>query len=185
MPWAVLVFMLMPFGLEGFALTPMFWGIEVVLKTAQLVSQWPGAAITLPAMSTEALLSVTCGLLWLCLWRSRWGLFGTVGIAAGLATLLLYRAPDILVDGDAKLMAVRLVNGQYAVTSLRQKKYTREVWLRRIGHSGPPVPWPKKKIQEIINFLVMARAVFTGLNSMSYLWRFIQVLCSKIAIQPR
>jgi competence protein ComEC len=145
MPWAVLVFILMPFGLEGFALTPMFWGIEVVLKTAQFVSQWPGAAITLPAMSTEALLSVTCGLLWLCLWRSRWRLFGTVGIAAGLATLLLYRAPDILVDGDAKLMAVRLVNGQYAVTSLRRKKYTREVWLRRIGHSGPPVPWPKKK----------------------------------------
>jgi competence protein ComEC len=95
-------------------------------------------------MSTEALLSVAFGLLWLCIWRSRWRLLGNVGITAGLATLLFYQASDILVDREAKLMAVRLASGQYAVTSLRQKKYTREVWLRRIGHRGPPVRWPKK-----------------------------------------
>ena len=144
MPWAVVGFLLMPFGLESLALTPMMWGVHIVIETAQTIAQWPGAAISLPTMSTAALLSIAVGLLWLCLWRTRWRFFGGIGMAAGLATLMFYRAPDILVDGEANLMAVRLVNGQYAVTSLRRKKYTREIWLRRIGHDGPPVRWPKK-----------------------------------------
>ena len=144
MPWAVISFLLMPFGLEHLALTPMLWGVQAVIDAAQTVADWPSAAISLPAMSTEAMAVIALGLVWLCLWRSRWRLFGCAGIAAGLATLLFFRAPDILIDGEGKLMAVRLVNGQYAVTSLRRKKYTREVWLRRIGHSGPTVKWPKK-----------------------------------------
>lgn len=144
MPWAVISFLLMPLGGEAFGLVPMLWGVDVVLRVAQTVSAWPGAAITLPAMSTGAILAVSFGLLWLCLWRSPWRYFGSFGIAAGLLTLLIVRPPDILVDREAKLMAVRLLNGQYALTTLRSKKYTREVWLRRIGDSRPPVRWPRQ-----------------------------------------
>ena len=37
MPWAVISFLLMPFGLELLALTPMLWGVQAVIDTAQTV----------------------------------------------------------------------------------------------------------------------------------------------------
>jgi competence protein ComEC len=62
-----------------------------------------------------------------------------------MATLLFFEPPDILIDGEGKLTAVRLASGQYAVTSLRRSAFTREVWMRRIGHDGAPLAWPSKE----------------------------------------
>ncbi|MEQ8165261.1 MAG: ComEC/Rec2 family competence protein, partial [Alphaproteobacteria bacterium] len=144
MPWAVAAFLLMPFGLESLALTPMLWGIGVMTGAAQAVAHWPGAAVVLPAMPTSALVIVGLGLMWLCLWRRSWRYGGGAAVAAGMATLLFFKPPDILIDGEGKLTAVRLASGQYTVTSLRRAKFTREVWMRRIGHEGGPLAWPAK-----------------------------------------
>ncbi|MEX2450715.1 MAG: ComEC/Rec2 family competence protein [Rhodospirillales bacterium] len=148
MPWAVIAFLLMPFGLEELALTPMRWGIGVMTGAADTVAGWPGAAVVLPAMSTPALIAVALGLMWLCLWRRRWRLWGGAAVATGMATLLFFKPPDILIDGEGKLTAVRLASGQYAVTSLRRSVFTREVWMRRIGHDGAPLAWPKQGSQQ-------------------------------------
>jgi competence protein ComEC len=50
MPWAVVAFALMPFGLESLALAPMGWGVGVMTAAADTVSSWPGAVTLLPAM---------------------------------------------------------------------------------------------------------------------------------------
>ena len=41
---------------------------------------------------------------------------GSAGIAVGLISIVLVRPPDITVDGQAKLMAVRTARGGMAVS---------------------------------------------------------------------
>ena len=83
MPWAMLAYVLMPFGLERLALVPMGTGIDLVLGVAHTVAAWPGAVWLLPPMPTVGLVLVALGGLWLCLWRRAWRLAGIAGIAMG------------------------------------------------------------------------------------------------------
>ncbi len=142
MPWAVTAFLLMPFGLEALALAPMGWGVKLVIAVAETVSSWPGAVTLVPSMPTYGLAAIALGGLWLCLWRRRWRLLGVAGIAAGMATLAVVRPPDVLIDGEARLMAVRTVDGAMAVSSLRRAKFERETWLRRVGQEEAEAVWP-------------------------------------------
>lgn len=143
MPWAVAAFVLMPLGLEGIALTPMGWGVEVIIRVATGVSSWPGAVSVLPSMPTWGLAVVVLGGLWLCLWRRPWRLWGCIGVAAGLGAILLVRPPDILVDGRGKLLAVRSSDGGFSVSSLRSASFNRDSWMRRAGQDEEPSRWPR------------------------------------------
>jgi competence protein ComEC len=142
MPWAVVAFLLMPFGLEGLALAPMGWGVDLVNAVAREVAAWPGAVALLPAMPTWGLALVAIGGLWLCLWRRRWRLIGLGAVAAGMLSIALVRPPDILVDAGG-LIAVRGGDSTLAVSSLRAGRFTREVWLRQAGLEADALEaWP-------------------------------------------
>jgi competence protein ComEC len=142
MPWAVAACLLMPFGLEALALIPMGWGIEGVIWIAQTVAGWPGAVLLLPAMPLAGLILVTLGGLWLCLWRRPWRYWGAVGIAAGMASMLLTQTPDILVAEDGKLLAVKAADGQLVLNTQRDSLAS-ETWLRRAGQ-GESDRWPRQ-----------------------------------------
>lgn len=142
MPWAVLAFLLMPFGLEGLALAPMGWGVALVNAVAREVAAWPGAVALLPAMPTWGLALVTAGGLWLSLWRRRWRLAGLGAVAAGMVSIALVRPPDILIDAGG-LVAVRGDDGSLAVSSARAGRFTREAWLRQAGlEADAAQAWP-------------------------------------------
>lgn len=140
MPWGMLALALMPFGLEHLALVPMGWGAQAVIATAEIVASWPGAVALLPAMPHWGLLAGTAGLIWLCLWRGRWRLVGIAPIVAGLMSMLLVGAPDILVAGDARLMAVRGPDGLVLLADKGASKIAIETWLRRAGQSRVDQP---------------------------------------------
>ncbi len=139
MPWAVIGFVLMPFGLEAAALVPMGWGIDGVIAVAQTVAAWPGAVTPVVALPPAGLALVVAGGLWLCVWRRTWRLAGLVAIAAGLLSLAMVRPPDVLVSGDAKLLGVRSATGELWVSSGRVARYTAETWARRAGVAKPQV----------------------------------------------
>jgi competence protein ComEC len=141
MPWGMLAFLLLPFGAEQLALVPMGWGIDAVVALARGVAGWPGSVTLVPAMPLGALVLVVAGGLWLCLWRRRWRLVGLAAIAAGLILTLRPDLPDVLVDGRAKLFAVRTAEGELALSSRRSARFAGEIWLRRAG-LAEPVPWP-------------------------------------------
>lgn len=128
MPLGLLGLALMPFGLEGLALTPMGWGVQAILWVGQTVSAWPEATMAVRPMPGWGLLVFTLGLAWLALWRTRWRMWGVVPIVAGLLSPMLVPLPDLLVSGDARLIALR-VGPQFWLQSVSGgSKYTREEW---------------------------------------------------------
>ena len=131
MPWAIVAFVLMPFGLEPWALVPMGWGTDAVIRVAELVAGWPGAVILLYAMPALALALITVGLLWLCLWRRAWRRAGVALIAAGVAMVPFVRPPDLLVNESGKVFALRGEDGALALSSQRSAKFETGIWLRR------------------------------------------------------
>ena len=142
MPFAIAALLLMPFGLEGAALAPMGWGIDLVIAVARMVSGWSGAALLLPAMPVAGLALAALGGLWFALWRGGWRLWGLGAIVAGLATVALPRPPDILVNDNGRLMAVRAADGSLRLSTRRSDRFTGEAWLRREGEAVISV-WPR------------------------------------------
>ena len=143
MPWALVACLLMPFGAEGLALTPMGWGIEAVKAIADGVTSWPGAVVNLPSMPAAGLVLVALGGLWLSIWTRRWRWLGLAPIAAGYLTLLLVRPPDLLIAGEGGLIAARSADGGYLLSRLRGQRIVQEAWLRRGAASGAAEAFPR------------------------------------------
>ena len=108
LPAGLLSLALMPLHLEALVLVPMGWGVDIILWLARTVARMPAASIAVPAMPLGGLGLVSLGLLWLCLRRGRWRLLGLLPLLAGAASPALQRPPDLLVSGDARLIALRL-----------------------------------------------------------------------------
>ncbi len=117
LPWGVVTCLLMPFGLERFALVPMGWGIEATIEVARLVSGLPGNVWPMPRLPAAGLVLVSFGGLWLCLWQGPWRRWGALAIAAGLAGMALTRPPDIVLADIGRFLAVRAPEGGYFVSA--------------------------------------------------------------------
>ncbi|MDD9878294.1 MAG: ComEC/Rec2 family competence protein, partial [Magnetovibrio sp.] len=138
MPWAIIGFVLMPFGAEAVGLVPMGWGIAAVVAVAETVAGWPGAVTLLPAMPIWGLAAIALGGLWLCIWRYRWRVWGAAGVAAGLATIFTMQPPDILVDGGGRVLAVRGADGGLIASTVRRARFQQEIWARLGGDEDQP-----------------------------------------------
>ncbi len=143
MPWAMVSCALMPLGLESVGLTPMGWGIELIASIARMVTSWPGAVVVLPSMPLACLLLVTAGGLWLIIWQRRWRLWGLAPICAGLLGIALVRPPDLILSGDAKLIAALAADGTYMLSG-KPQKIDVETWTRRAAASETGPPFPKR-----------------------------------------
>ncbi len=136
MPLGVAAGLLMPIGLEAWALVPMGWGIEAVIRMAETASSWPSAVVHVKAMPKAALLALSFGGLWLCLWAKPWRWLGLVPGLVGAVLWWAAASPDILLSADAKLWAARDPgNGELVLSSRRAGKVTGEIWLRRNGQA--------------------------------------------------
>ena len=142
MPCGIVAFLLMPFGWDWVGLIPMGWGNRIILDVAHTVASWPGAVTLLPAMPSGALATICLGGLWLCLWRQSWRWMGVGAIAAGMISIAFLKPPDILIDGQGRLMATRMADGVMAVSTGRGASFEREAWLRRTGQEEEAPLWP-------------------------------------------
>lgn len=138
MPFAVLAFLLMPFGWDFIALMPMGWGVEAVITVAKTVAAWDYAVISLPAMPTSALIGLSLGGLWLCLWRHRWRFVGVLPLALALLTVFTQKTPDIAIDHEGRLFALKDDQGVLRLSSAKIASFTGQTWLRRAGQSIGP-----------------------------------------------
>ncbi|WBV41412.1 ComEC/Rec2 family competence protein [Pseudoroseomonas cervicalis] len=133
MPAGLAAMLAWPLGLEEWPLQVMGWGVEGVLWVARSVAAWPGAALPARPMPGWGLGLLSLGLVWLCLWRRRWRLWGLPLIALGLLSALAVRPPDILVSADARLIAFRTGAGVALQRQPGGTAFLRESWLRGWG----------------------------------------------------
>jgi competence protein ComEC len=139
-------FVIMP--LEALALlldlaglgTPAWWlagrALDLLLWLARTVAGLPGAVAALPSMPTAAFLLMIGGGLWLALWRTRARRIGLVPIAAGALWALATPAPDLLVTGDGRHLAVRTVDGGLHLLRPRAGDYVRDQLSEGSGVQG-------------------------------------------------
>ncbi|EME69869.1 membrane metal-binding protein [Paramagnetospirillum caucaseum] len=142
MPWALAMFLLLPFGLEALALVPMGWGVEGVNRVAAWVASWPSSAVTLPILPLWAMVAFTLGGCWLCLWRGTWRWWGVLPMAVALASMAFARPPDLLVDGRGEGMALRTAEGALLLNG-KGGRILKDTWSRRAGPEAAE-RWPKK-----------------------------------------
>ncbi len=137
MPMALLALVAMPFGLEALPLTIMKHGIEAMLAISTAIAGLPGAVIAVPAFPGEAFALIIAGGCWLIIWRGRWRYFGLVAVGAGLAVAPFRDAPDIWVERQGNLVAIRDAKGQIATAEGRKATFSLERWMEADGDVRP------------------------------------------------
>lgn len=130
MPLVVLGLVLYPLGFAGWVLPLLKAGIASMVAIAGWVVQLPHAIIDLPPLSTAAVVCIALGGLWLCLWQTRWRLFGVVPITIGCLSLFLYQAPDMVISADGKKIAIRTSNNDVAMLRGQRSGFTQDDWKR-------------------------------------------------------
>jgi competence protein ComEC len=137
MPMVMLALVAMPFGLEAVPLLIMKQGIEAMLAIAAAVAALPGAVVAVPAFSGVAFALIVIGGCWLIIWRGRWRYFGLAAIGLGLAVAPFGVAPDIWVEREANLVAIRDPKGHIATAEGRKATFSLERWMEADGDLRP------------------------------------------------
>ncbi|MCC2976455.1 ComEC/Rec2 family competence protein [Sphingomonas sp. PL-96] len=108
---------------------PAWWVVEralaLLLWIARTTAAVPGSVAALPSMPDGAFALMVAGGLWLALWRTRARLIGLAPLAAGALWALITPAPDLLVTGDGRHLAVRTADGGMAILRDRAGEYVR------------------------------------------------------------
>lgn len=116
---------------------PIWWLTEQALRfllgLAHAVTNAPGAVALVPAIPAATFLLVVGGLLWIGLWRQRWRWAGLVPLGLGIVSIAFASAPDLLVTGDGKHLAVRTEEGRLALLRPRAGEYVRDVLAELSG----------------------------------------------------
>lgn len=135
MPLIVCFFLLYPLGLSTWVLYPIGLGIHVIITTAHTIASLPHALEVLPAIPALSFIFMVIGGCWLCLWQQKWRYYGLLLIGIGAASSFLTTTPDIIIDKDGKLFAVKNDDGTMLVSSRQQARYARNIWQQRMGVS--------------------------------------------------
>jgi competence protein ComEC len=139
-------FIVMP--LEGLALlldlgglgAPFWWlvgqALSLLLGLAHTTADAPGAVALLPTMPMAAFALMVFGGLWICLWRTKWRRWGMAPVAMGALWAILTPAPDIVVTGDGRHLAIRTGAGGMALLRGRAGDYVRDMLAETSGYEG-------------------------------------------------
>ncbi|MHB1204209.1 MAG: ComEC/Rec2 family competence protein [Rhodospirillaceae bacterium] len=141
MPAAVLALILMPFGLDGWAVRVMGQGVTLLDNLARWVATWPGAQVHIPPMTSAAMVAAAAGVIFLCLWKGRLRWLGLLPVAIAMTQPFLTSVPDVLVDDSGRVVAVSDTHGHLAIRPSRAGRFVREVWGERYGVSE--MAWPR------------------------------------------
>ena len=146
MPAALLSFILMPFGLDGFGWRLMGRGIDSVSRVAHWVSSLPGASITLSSVPIESLIIFTVGGFWLCLWREYWRFLGLVPMMIAVWIAYYAEKPFLYIDKTGELIALRDQQNHFHISSLYRQKILSKSWLKQVGEEEYRIDWEKSDL---------------------------------------
>ena len=159
------------FDLAG-AGAPFWWlagqTLSLLLGLAHATANAPGAVAMLPTMKMGAFALMVAGGLWLCLWRTAWRLLGLAACAAGAAWALSTPAPDLLVTGDGRHLAMRAPSGDLALLRGRAGDYVRSMLSETSGSEADFVA-----LQDLPGASCSADMCFADLTREGRRWRIL------------
>lgn len=119
---------------------PVWWVVEVSLRgllwISHIVASAPGSVAALPTMPNAAFALMVAGGLWIALWRTRWRWFGALPFALGGAMAVAAPAPELIVTGDGRHVAIRGSDGSMRVLRERAGEYVRGILGEAAGIDG-------------------------------------------------
>jgi competence protein ComEC len=115
------------------------WAIERLLDLAHWVANTRGAVATLPTMPVAAFAGMVIGGLWLCLWTSRVRWLGLFPMLVGGMAAAASPAPDLLVTGDGRHLALVDASGRPAMLRERSGDFIRSLASENSGYDGEPL----------------------------------------------
>lgn len=144
MPFLFASLLLMPFGAEKAALCVSDFGLSLINKGAFFVSGLPHAVWRTPEFPmTFALISV-CGMLFLCLWRTKARYAGALVWLCGFIGLFVPRTPDFMLDSNASLYALKDDAGDLRMRG-KGNPFARKIWAAQNGQDGEDVRTASEK----------------------------------------
>ncbi|GGE44435.1 competence protein ComEC [Agaricicola taiwanensis] len=133
MPFAVIGLALTPFRLDAPAWQIMGWGVDGMIKVADVVAGLPGAAVHTSAFGSIPFLLMIAALIWLCLWRTLLRWLAALPLVAAFVALTFSTKPDIYIEPEGRAMAVRHPDGDLRITGIRFARFAGESWLAADG----------------------------------------------------
>ena len=137
MPLEALALVLEPIGIAA----PVWWlcgrSIDALLSLAHAVGSTSGAVALMPTMPQWAFAAMVVGGIWLCLWTKRWRLLGLAPVALGAAGAAFAPAPDLLITGDGRHLAV-VDHGVPYILRDRAGDYVRSLLAEASGYDSDP-----------------------------------------------
>jgi len=130
MPAAVVAYILSPFGLEGWALDAMGWGLRGVTESAARIADMPYADFVVPSFPLWVLLVMVMGGVWLAIWRTpmRWA--GAVAMLLGAVLVPLTASSPVLLVSAEGMVAVRGSDGKLYSDRARTRGIAADEWSR-------------------------------------------------------
>ena len=135
MPEALAAALLMPFGLEGWALDVMHFGLWLTMLVSNEIASWPGANLMLAQPSLIGTGVVSLGLYVVCMAARSVKLIGVLAMAAGVFLASLGERAQILVEERAGNVAIRDNSGSLVLANASGGKFAAIKWLNVNGES--------------------------------------------------
>lgn len=132
MPLGMVGLLLMPFGLDKWVFVLMHYGIECMLWVAKSVASLPASSLFVPAIPDYTMLFFAYGVIFAFIGKRYIGIVGLSMVIISAVSLLWVRMPDLMVDSQGKLFAVRYHN-RYYFSEKRSNRFTRTVWQESLG----------------------------------------------------
>lgn len=148
MPCVLFTLLLMPLGLYEYPLRAAGQGIAWVNRITEYVSGIDNASYQILSMPWWGLALIVVGGLWLALWQTKWRMWGFIAIILGFLSIFTVRVPDVLVDEEAKLFAVKDNNEEIVILPGRGNYFSRQMWLEKLA-STKPSPERQEKLRRI------------------------------------
>ncbi|MES2677853.1 MAG: ComEC/Rec2 family competence protein [Pseudomonadota bacterium] len=131
MPCGFLALLLMPFGIEKFALYPMQISIHWIIDIAGYVAAMPNSYLTIKAISPLSFGIIIFGGLWLMLWKKTWRLLGLIPISLGIYLAYQTPIPNLLIDQNKKMVA--FYDHKKLIFLKPTKSKQAMVWAKKLG----------------------------------------------------
>jgi competence protein ComEC len=127
MPFGVVSVLAMPLSLEALPLQVMGWGIDWMVRIAELVAAWSEGLTGNPLLAGWTLIAGLCALAWFALIETRWRFLGPALALPIIAVFGFEPRPDVIIADTTQ--AVAISDGEtLALASGRTGSFAVDVW---------------------------------------------------------